>query len=238
MQNDRPVAFYSRKLSPAQLNYTVMEKELLSIVETLKAYRSMLYGCKELHVHTDHKNLTYTKLNSRRVLRWRLLLEDFNPTFHYIKGTHNAIADSLSRHGITPHSSLSEVPAGTPESAAEMKETDLHLYDCLDCFLYHPDVLQMDAFPIIDSSITYENIRMEQQHEPALLHKLQQQPTAYQIRTFNQVDLICVRMPPTNTFNICLPATVEWYHHLLGHVGESRLYSTIAAHLSHPQLRK
>jgi RNase H-like domain found in reverse transcriptase len=54
MQDDAPVAFYSCKLNSTQKNYcTVGEKE--SVVETLKEYRMMLYGCQNIYVYTDHK---------------------------------------------------------------------------------------------------------------------------------------------------------------------------------------
>ena len=43
-QNGKPIAFYSRKLNPAQTRYTATERELLSIVETLKDYRNILLG--------------------------------------------------------------------------------------------------------------------------------------------------------------------------------------------------
>ena len=52
-QDGKPIAFYSRKITPTQTRYTTTERELLSIVETLKEFRTTLMG-QQLIVHTDH----------------------------------------------------------------------------------------------------------------------------------------------------------------------------------------
>jgi hypothetical protein len=64
-----PIAYFSKKLSNTQRKYTVMEQELLSIVETLKTFRRMLLG-QVIIIHTDHKNLTFGKFASDQVARW------------------------------------------------------------------------------------------------------------------------------------------------------------------------
>ena len=74
IQNGRPIYFYSRKLTGPQTRYTVTEKELLRIVETLKEFSTILLGQK-LRIYTDHKNLTCIFLNTDCVLKWRLILE-------------------------------------------------------------------------------------------------------------------------------------------------------------------
>ena len=95
-QGNKPIAFYSRKLNPAQTRYTTTERELLAIVETLKEFRNILLG-QSIRVYTDHKNLTYKEFNTERVMRWRLLIEEFGPELIYIKGETNIVADALSR---------------------------------------------------------------------------------------------------------------------------------------------
>jgi hypothetical protein len=102
-QDNRPIAFFSRKLSGAQSKYTVTKLELLAIVETLKEFKGMLWG-QRLNVYTDHKNLTRDGLGltSDRVTHWRILLEEYAPKIIYIKGIHNAVADAISRLDYDP----------------------------------------------------------------------------------------------------------------------------------------
>jgi hypothetical protein len=97
-QDNRPIAFFSRKLSEMQQKYSVTEIELLAIVETLKEFKGMLWG-QEIQFYTDHKNLTRDALGltSYRVYCWQLLLEEFAPEIIYIKGIHNTVADAISR---------------------------------------------------------------------------------------------------------------------------------------------
>jgi len=94
-QNNRPIAFFSRKLSGAQFTYNVTKLELLAIVETLKEFNGMLWG--QINIYTDHKNLTQDGLGliSNQVTRWRILLEEYAPEIMYIKGIHNTVADTI-----------------------------------------------------------------------------------------------------------------------------------------------
>lgn len=96
MQGARTLAFFSKKLNGAQLNYGVGEKEMLSVVEALQEFRTMILGYP-IDVYTDHLNWAHDKkMRNPRVLRWRLLLQEYAPTLNYVKGEQNVVADALS----------------------------------------------------------------------------------------------------------------------------------------------
>ena len=93
MQDERPVAYYSKKLNSAQMNYATIDKELLCVVATLREFRSMLFGA-DLHIHTDHRNLLNVGDSSERRLRWISYVDEYGygPTLHYVEGPLNVIA--------------------------------------------------------------------------------------------------------------------------------------------------
>ncbi|CAN6570923.1 unnamed protein product [Malus baccata var. baccata] len=100
-KDKRPHVIYyaSRTLNDAQLNYSTTEKELLAVVFALDKFRSYLIGTKVI-VFTDHAALKYllTKKEAKpRLIRWILLLQEFDIEIWDKKGSENVVADHLSR---------------------------------------------------------------------------------------------------------------------------------------------
>ncbi len=81
IQEGRLVAYFSRKLTKSQQNYITMEKEMLSIVATLKEFWGMLLGV-DIHDLMDHKNLTFDTIKMQGVLCWCAKIEEFSPMLH------------------------------------------------------------------------------------------------------------------------------------------------------------
>lgn len=94
-----PIAYARRKLLPREKAYSTIERECLALVWGIQKFSMYLYGAPFV-VQTDHQPLSYLRqakqLNSR-VLRWSLLLQEYEFTVKHIKGRENVGAGYLSK---------------------------------------------------------------------------------------------------------------------------------------------
>jgi len=166
----------------------------------------MLLG-QQIEVFTDHKNLVYKHFNTERVMRWRLLLEEFGPKLTCVKGVNNIVTDALSRLKIAEE-----------EFSAEAFVNEL--------------ANEEEDFPT-GHPLSYKEIEFRQKKDRALQNKFRTQPelcikkphtfsdSTYELIAKN--DKIYV---PKSLQHKC----AEWYHLTLMHPGEQRLELTIAQH--------
>ena len=218
-QKGKPIAFYSRKLKPEQTRYTTTERELLSIVETLKEFRNILLGQKII-VHTDHKNLTCKNFNTERVMRWRLVLEEYGPELRYIKGEQNIVADALSRLDMIDN----------PREPGEQMEPD----EMASLFAADADDYPT-KFPL-----SYEEIEQRQRDDAEIQKLRREKPDSYKRTKFDFGDTSYTLV--TKDGKIVVPKLlqkkgVQWYHELLMHPGETRTELTMGQHFTWKGMR-
>jgi hypothetical protein len=97
---ERVIAYESRQLRNAELNYPVHDKELLAIKYALMKFRVHLLGSQPFVVYTDHASLrtaTKTPHLSQRMARWLAFFAEYNFSVEYKPGKANVLADALSR---------------------------------------------------------------------------------------------------------------------------------------------
>ena len=97
-----PLAFYSHSMAPAELNYKIYDKELLTIFNAFRQWRNYLEGSTHIVlVLSDHKNLEYfatTKQLTHQQVCWSEYLSGFNYLIHYRSGHLGTESDALTCH--------------------------------------------------------------------------------------------------------------------------------------------
>ena len=136
----RPVGFASRTLSPAEKNYSHLDKEALAIVFGVKKYHQYLFG-RRFEIKTNHKPLTHIFKESKatptmaagRIQRWALTLGAYDYTIQYREGKQHANADALSRLPLPATDQETPRPADVVHLMEHLDETPVTAAQIKNC---------------------------------------------------------------------------------------------------------
>jgi hypothetical protein len=233
MKDNKPLAFYSRKMNEAQKRYTTGEQELLSIVEMLKDFRNILFG-QQIIIHTDHRYILYKKLSSDRIIRWRLLLEEYGPEYVHIKGTDNIVADALSRMDADFNPYSKATIKDHSECAYICAYMMAHLIRDESCEIPDPnDSEAMASTFLLESEIEEDKflmnpvlIQKEQEQDEKLQQDIQRNVEKYRKQKLEGADIV-THHKLIVILKVLQKRIVAWYHHYLAHPGMTRLEATL-----------
>ena len=98
---DHPVCYFSKKFNKHQKHYSTVEKECLSLILALQQFEVFLISSySPIVVFSDHNPLTFIHKiinKNQMLLRWSLLVQEYNLDIKHIRGRDNIIPDALSR---------------------------------------------------------------------------------------------------------------------------------------------
>jgi hypothetical protein len=202
----------------------------------------------------DHKNLTFDTLKMKRML-WHTKNEEFLPMLHYIEGSHNILANNLSRlHCLVTPTQIAEGKKLVEPAEVSNEEEDKayfldeeyssfyddNVWEWIECYLNLPDTPHPDENPL-----NYAHICELQQQDKQLLALQVKYPDRYVILWLDDDvnDIICYKEDSTQpNWKIALPEsmvidTIKLFHQEMGHSGEKRLPEMLNHCYNHPKLR-
>jgi hypothetical protein len=98
-EGEKPICFFSQKLTGSQVHWSTIEKEAYAVIASLNKFEHIVYSAR-IVVFSDHNPLSFLVdcvTKSAKLTRWNLALQQFNIVLNYSKGSYNVVADFFSR---------------------------------------------------------------------------------------------------------------------------------------------